>query len=52
LEGGTWVDAGVAASDRFEAGKVGQNHERYATYVTGEREIFRAGARGTRDKKE
>lgn len=51
LRGGTWVEVGVA-SDRIEAGKLGQKHERYATDVMekGE-EIFRAGTRETRDKK-
>lgn len=40
------------ANDRFEAGKLGQKYERYATDVTGKRdEIFRAGTRETRDKK-
>lgn len=45
------VEVGVA-SDRFEAVKLGQKYERYATDVTGKRdEMSRAGTRETRDKK-
>ena len=40
------------ASDRLDAGKLGQKHERCATDVTGQgEEIFRAVTRETRDKK-